>query len=160
MSTPSSPRSSRCSRRWPRTATWTISSTPNCTARRCRRQDVPRNDAHEPAVERLQVHARRWHHSRRPAAWRRVFSPFGPRFRHRYSAGPAGVHLRRFYQVNESHAGSGIGLSIVRRIVELHEGSITLRSDRGFSEFTTTLPDDSRPTRPGSAAGEHDVAAC
>lgn len=68
--------------------------------------------------------------------------------------------FERFYQVNESHAGSGIGLSIVRRIVELHEGSITLRSEPGhFSEFTITLPDDIEAYPAGKRAGEHDVRA-
>lgn len=68
--------------------------------------------------------------------------------------------FERFYQVNESHAGSGIGLSIVRRIVELHEGSISLRSEPGrFSEFTITLPDDIAAYPAGKRAGEHDVRA-
>ena len=89
------------------------------------------------------------------------FPPHGPRLRHRHSAGPAGERIfERFYQVNESHAGSGIGLSIVRRIVELHEGSISLRSEPGrFSEFTITLPDDIAAYPAGKRAGEHDVRA-
>lgn len=68
--------------------------------------------------------------------------------------------FERFYQVNESHAGSGIGLSIVRRIVELHQGTITLRSEPGrFSEFTITLPDNIEVYPAGKRAGEHDVRA-
>ena len=68
--------------------------------------------------------------------------------------------FERFYQVNESHAGSGIGLSIVRRIVELHQGTITLRSEPGrFSEFTITLPDNIELYPAGKRAGEHDVRA-
>lgn len=48
----------------------------------------------------------------------------------------------RFYQIDESRAGTGIGLSIVRRLAELHHGEITVRSEEGsYSEFTLSLPD-------------------
>ena len=39
--------------------------------------------------------------------------------------------FERFYQVDNEHVGSGVGLSIVKRLVELHHGSITLDSDSG-----------------------------
>lgn len=50
--------------------------------------------------------------------------------------------FERFYQIDESRTGTGIGLSIVRRLAELHHGEISLRSEEGrFSEFTLSLPD-------------------
>ena len=47
----------------------------------------------------------------------------------------------RFYQVKGGHMGSGIGLSIVQKLVELHHGTIALTSRVGEgSTFTVTLP--------------------
>ena len=48
----------------------------------------------------------------------------------------------KFYQTDESHAcqGSGIGLAIVKAIVQLHSGSIRAESDKGLSCFTVELP--------------------
>lgn len=47
----------------------------------------------------------------------------------------------RFYQADDTASGSGLGLSIVRRIVELHQGSIEVHSRAGeYSEFIITLP--------------------
>ncbi|MEX2401222.1 MAG: two-component regulator propeller domain-containing protein [Rhodothermales bacterium] len=51
----------------------------------------------------------------------------------------------RFYQVEYSstrqHQGTGIGLSLTKELVELHGGTITLESERGFgSTFTVRLP--------------------
>ncbi len=47
----------------------------------------------------------------------------------------------RFYQVKDGHMGSGIGLSIVQKLVELHHGTISLTSRVGEgSTFTVTLP--------------------
>ncbi|QAA32588.1 Cache 3/Cache 2 fusion domain-containing protein [Clostridium manihotivorum] len=53
--------------------------------------------------------------------------------------------FQRFKQVDpllsRSHEGSGIGLSIVKALVELHEGSIEVRSSYGVgTEFIITLP--------------------
>lgn len=49
--------------------------------------------------------------------------------------------FERFYQIDESRTGTGIGLSIVRRLVEQHLGSISLKSESGqFTEFTISLP--------------------
>lgn len=57
---------------------------------------------------------------------------------------PAGKQDRifeRFYQVDNEHIGSGIGLSLVQRLVELHHGQIRLRSEEGKgSAFTILLP--------------------
>lgn len=51
--------------------------------------------------------------------------------------------FERFYQMEKEHIGSGIGLSLVQRLVELHHGKIELRSEVGKgSTFTVTLPQD------------------
>lgn len=50
---------------------------------------------------------------------------------------------RRFYQIDKSHSGegSGLGLSIVKRIVELSNGEIKVDSEKGKgTTFTVTLP--------------------
>lgn len=48
----------------------------------------------------------------------------------------------KFYQADESHAteGNGIGLAIVKRVVDLHRGSIAVRSEQGMTTFTVRLP--------------------
>jgi len=57
---------------------------------------------------------------------------------------PAGEQDRifeRFYQADNEHIGSGIGLSLVQRLVELHHGQIRLASEVGKgSAFTILLP--------------------
>ena len=51
--------------------------------------------------------------------------------------------FERFYQVENGRAGSGIGLSLVQRLVELHHGRIILQSEVGKgSTFTIYLPQD------------------
>jgi signal transduction histidine kinase len=51
--------------------------------------------------------------------------------------------FEKFYQGDTAHAssGNGLGLSIVKRIVDLCEGSITVKSCLGFgTEVTVELP--------------------
>ena len=50
--------------------------------------------------------------------------------------------FHKFYQADESHSGegNGIGLAIVKRIVELHGGEITVQSENETVSFTVSLP--------------------
>ncbi|MBB4037284.1 signal transduction histidine kinase/ligand-binding sensor domain-containing protein/DNA-binding response OmpR family regulator [Dysgonomonas hofstadii] len=51
--------------------------------------------------------------------------------------------FERFYQVNSDNIGTGIGLSLVKRLVDLHHGHITVESVPGkSSEFTVFFPQD------------------
>jgi DNA-binding response OmpR family regulator/anti-sigma regulatory factor (Ser/Thr protein kinase) len=55
--------------------------------------------------------------------------------------GKQGRIFERFYQVDNEHIGSGIGLSLVQRLVELHHGQIRLSSEEGKgTTFTILLP--------------------
>jgi len=58
--------------------------------------------------------------------------------------------FQRFYRCTGSSgavSGTGIGLSVVRRIAEAHHGSVSVESDRASgTTFAITLPHDARRT--------------
>jgi len=50
--------------------------------------------------------------------------------------------FRKFYQVDESHSseGNGLGLAVVKGIVKLHKGDVTVSSGNRKTVFTVSLP--------------------
>lgn len=56
--------------------------------------------------------------------------------------------FQKFYQGDNSHAaeGTGIGLAIVKRIVDLHGGAVEVESDEAATTFRVNLPNE-RPER-------------
>ena len=49
--------------------------------------------------------------------------------------------FERFYQADHAHVGSGIGLSLVKKLVDLHHGTLSLESAVGVgSTFSVMLP--------------------
>ncbi|BDG61995.1 HAMP domain-containing sensor histidine kinase [Caldinitratiruptor microaerophilus] len=71
--------------------------------------------------------------------------------------------FEKFHQVDtrlsRRYPGTGVGLALVRRLVELHGGTIRVWSRPGEgAEFTVTLP-VAAPERVPAAGGDHDVGA-
>ena len=52
--------------------------------------------------------------------------------------------FERFYRGEKSrsrdHGGAGIGLSLVKQIVEAHSGAVSVECRNGFTTFRVTLP--------------------
>ena len=60
---------------------------------------------------------------------------------------------------SRSHEGTGLGLSVVRGLVGLHQGELTIESaDGDGTAVTVSLPIDCRGVRRGSRASVHAVA--
>jgi len=53
-----------------------------------------------------------------------------------------GKIFNKFYQCDESHSteGNGIGLALVKQIVQLHKGKVSVTSDPDITAFAVTLP--------------------
>lgn len=66
--------------------------------------------------------------------------------------------FERFYQVESQHLGTGIGLSLIQRLVELHHGRIKLDSTPGAgSTFSIYLPTDEASYQPNEIATEEAI---
>ncbi|MDE7463996.1 MAG: ATP-binding protein, partial [Clostridiales bacterium] len=50
--------------------------------------------------------------------------------------------FNKFYQTDKTHSqyGNGIGLSIVKRIVELHDGTVSAGRENDKTVFTVSIP--------------------
>ena len=69
-----------------------------------------------------------------------------------------GKIFERFYKADHEHLGTGIGLSLVQRLVELHHGEIRLESkEHEGASFTITLPTSPANYQPEEFASEQDT---
>ena len=52
--------------------------------------------------------------------------------------------FNKFYQADESHSslGNGIGLAVVKKICQLHNGEVSVVSENGTTTFTVILPNN------------------
>ena len=50
--------------------------------------------------------------------------------------------FNKFYQADESHStqGNGVGLAVVKKVVDLHKGKVTVFSENGITKFSVRLP--------------------
>lgn len=50
--------------------------------------------------------------------------------------------FNKFYQGDESHTseGNGIGLALVKKVIDLHHGNVKVNSSNGVNTFTVTIP--------------------
>ena len=50
--------------------------------------------------------------------------------------------FNKFYQADESHSaeGSGIGLAVAKRIIDLHDGKVSVHCENGKISFMVTIP--------------------
>jgi signal transduction histidine kinase len=71
--------------------------------------------------------------------------------------------FQEFYQADGSYArryqGTGLGLALVRRMMSLHGGSVTITSRRGHGAAFQCVFPDARRTLAAPAAEAHDAAA-
>lgn len=54
--------------------------------------------------------------------------------------------FNKFYQADESHAtqGNGVGLAIVKRIVDLHGGNVMVSSENDVTVFSVVIPQENK----------------
>ena len=67
--------------------------------------------------------------------------------------------FERFYQLENSHIGSGIGLSLVQRLVELHHATLELESEEGKgARFIVSIPQERSAYSPDELSAGTDDA--